>query len=100
MALRRLAFLAVAALVVFGATWAKASRYDLHALPSPHFSASVKIARVLFHNGPGDEPQALIAANSRVPEPDWDGLAPFAEQAEAAGEPPLPSQSLRAPPAL
>src|SRR5271170_7590677 len=68
---RVVAILALAAVVVFGATWAKISRYDARALPSPHFSTSVKIARVLFLNGLGDEPQALIAANEILPGPDW-----------------------------
>jgi hypothetical protein len=98
-ALRALAFVALAGLVLFGATWAKISRYDERALPSPHFSTSVKIVRVLFHDGPCDGPQALIAANARLPEPDWNGLAPFPEAAAASGNPPLPFQALRAPPA-
>lgn len=98
--MRLLFIIALAAVVLLGATWAKASRYDENALPSPHFSASVKIARVLFHNGPGDESQALIAAHAHLPEPDWSGLAPLPAQVESPGNPPLPSQSLRAPPAL
>jgi len=98
-ALRALVFVALAGVVVFGATWAKISRYDERALPSRHFSASVKIVRVLFHDGPGDEPQALVAANARLPEPDWNGLAPIPAAVAASGEPPLPFQTLRAPPA-
>jgi len=92
------AILALVVVVACGATWAKVSRYDQNAFPSPHFSTSVKIARALFHNGLGDEPQALIDAGARLPEPDWDGFAPLPEQLEIAGSTPLPFQALRAPP--
>jgi len=96
---RRAAVLfAVTAVVLYGVTWAKVSRYDLRALPSPHFSASVKIARVLFQTALGDDPQALIKAGASLPEPEWSGLAPVSQQVEMAGAPPLPFQALRAPP--
>lgn len=94
----RWVFVALALAVVFGAAWAKASRYDWNAAPSPHFSASVKIARGLFHSGVGDEAQALIAVNAHVPEPDWSGPAPIPVPVESPGNPPLPYQALRAPP--
>ena len=89
---------ALAAVVLYGVSWAKVSRYDLRALPSPHFSASVKIARVLFQTALGDEPQALIKAGASLPEPEWSVLAPVSQQVEMAGAPPLLFQALRAPP--
>jgi len=88
----------LAALFLIGVTWAKVSRYDLRALPSPHFSSSVKIARVLFQAVPGDEPQALTDAGANLPEPEWNGLAPRPASAAIAGVPPLPFQAFRAPP--
>ena len=97
---RAVAFMALAAVMVFGATWAKVSRYDARAVPSTHFSASVKIARVLFHSGLGDEPQALIDAGASLPEPDWSGFTSLPVQLEITGAPPLPFQALRAPPTL
>jgi hypothetical protein len=99
-AVRLAAFFALAAVVVFGASWAKVSRYDLRAVPSPHFSKSVKVARVLFHSGLGDEPQALIAAGANLPEPDWNGFTPLSPQFEIAGAPPQLFVALRAPPSL
>jgi len=98
--LRVAVFMALAAVIGFGSIWAKASRYDAHAMPSPHFSTSVKLARVLFHNGLGDEPQALISTSLGVPRPDWNGIAVLGVRPLVAGTPPLPFQSLRAPPAL
>jgi len=95
---RALAFLALAAVLVFGATWAKVSHYEARAVPSPHFSASVKIARALFHGGLGDEPQALMEAVAGLPEPDWIGFALPPDSLEMAGAPPVPFQTLRAPP--
>ena len=97
-ALRMLAVLALAGAVLFGASWAKASRYDLRAVPSPHFSTSVKIARVLFLNGLGDEPLALVAENPLLPGPDWSGVAPLPAPVTAIGAAPLPFQRFRAPP--
>jgi len=94
------AFFAMAIVMAYGATWAKVSRYDERALPSPHFSTSVKIARVLFHNSTGDEPQALIAAGAVMPGPEWGGLAPLPAEPAPAGSPPLLFQPLRAPPSL
>jgi hypothetical protein len=88
----------MAAVVLFGATWAKASRYDLRAVPSPHFSKSVKVTRVLFLNWLGDEPVALAATNPRMPEPDWGGLTPLPAPMAATGAAPLLDQRLRAPP--
>ena len=96
---RRLAAVLVLVLVVvFGAIWAKVSRYDEHAFPSPHFSKSTKIARTLFQNGLGDEAQALIDTGAKLPEPDWDGYAPLPDPVEIAGATRLPFQALRAPP--
>lgn len=95
---RLAAYLALTAVVLFGGIWAKLSRYDVHAFPSPHFSTSVKVARALFHNGLGDEPQALIESNASLPEPEWAGFAPLPEQAEIAGAVPPPFQTFRAPP--
>ena len=95
---RASAFLALAAVLVFGATWAKVSHYEARAVPSPHFSASVKIARAIFHSGLDDEPQAQIAAAASLPEPDWNGFALLPDPLEIAGAPPLPSQALRGPP--
>jgi hypothetical protein len=97
-ALLTLAVFALAAVVFLGATWAKASRYDLRAIPSPYFSKSVKIARVLFLNELGDEPLALAAANPRMPGPDWSGIAPLPDPVASIGEAPLPFQRFRAPP--
>ncbi len=74
---RQAASLVALVFVVLGATWAKASRYSEQAFPSPHFSTSVKIAQAPFHNGLGDEPQALISAGAKLPEPDWHGYAWF-----------------------
>lgn len=99
-AFRLAAFFALAVVVVLGASWAKVSRYDLNALPSPHFSTSVKIARVLFHSGPGDEPQAMIAAGASLPEPEWRGFTPLPPQFEVAGTPPQLFLALRAPPSV
>jgi len=95
---RTVAVFALAAVVVCGATWAKVSRYDGRALPSPHFSTSVKIARIFLQNGLGDEPQALVDAGASLPEPDWNGFAPVPDPVAIAGAPPLPFQALRAPP--
>jgi hypothetical protein len=91
---------ALALAVVCGAAWAKASRYDEHALPSPHFSTSVKIARALFYDGPRDEARALMATRAHVPEPDWNGPAPAVVSVESTGNLPLLFQALRAPPFL
>src|SRR5208282_4360518 len=95
---RTSALLLVAAVVLFGATWAKASRYDLRAVPSPHFSKSVKIARVLCLHWLGDETDALAAANSELPEPGWSGIAPLPSPETAAGATSLPFPRFRAPP--
>jgi hypothetical protein len=92
------AFLGLAAVMLWGVTWAKVSRYNGRAVPSCHFSASVKIARVLFFTGMGDEPQALVEAGANLPEPDWSGFASLPEQVEMAGAPPLAFQAFRAPP--
>ena len=99
-ALRILAVLVLAGVVLFGASWAKASRYDLRAVPSPHFSTSVKIARVLFLNGLGDEPLALVAGNPPLPVPDWSGVAPLLAPVTAIGAAPFPFQRFRAPPTI
>jgi len=69
-------------------------------MPSPQFSASVKIVRVLFPTVPVDESQALIAAQAHIPEPDWAGLAPLPASAVLPGNPPLPSRAFRGPPNL
>jgi len=92
--------IALAAALVLGAAWAKASRYSENASPSPHFSASVKIVRGLFHAVPGDDSQALIAAAAQIPEPDWSGLAPVHAPALSPGNPPLPARAFRGPPVL
>jgi len=92
------AVLALALVVVLGAIWAKVSRYERHALPSCHFSKSVKIARGLFHSGLDEEPQALLDSAASLPEPDWAGFAPLPEQVEISGATRLPFQALRAPP--
>jgi len=99
-ALRQAAFISLALVLGVGAAWAKASRYDTHALPSPHFSTSVKVARVLFHNSLGEDAQPIIAANCCLPGPDWSGIAPLPVEPVAAGTPPAAFQSPRAPPAL
>ena len=88
----------MAAALLFGVAWAKASRYNVNAVPSPQFSASVKIARALFHSAPDDDSQALIAASARLPEPDWSGIAPLPFRLEMPGSRSLPFQALRAPP--
>ncbi len=95
---RAVAFISLVVVVIIGASWAKASGYNEQAFPSPHFSTSVKIARALFYSGVGDEPQALIDAGAKLPEPDWDGYAPPPEQFEIAGATRLPFQALRGPP--
>ena len=92
------AVVALTVVLVLGSTWAKTSRYDKQAAPSPHYSTSVKIARVLFQSGLGDEPQALIEAGASLPEPNWNGFVPEPESATIAGAPPVPFQALRAPP--
>ena len=99
-AVRRLLLLGLAMAMLFGATWAKTSRYDETALPSPHFSSSVKIARGLFQGDPGHEAVALIVERENLPRPDWSGLAPLPTQEELPGNPPRRFQALRAPPAL
>jgi len=99
-ALHAPAVFALAATVLFCAAWAKASRYDLRAVPSPYFSKSVKIARILFVNGLSDEPFAMAAANPQLPEPDWNGIAPLPAPVTAIGAPPLPFQRFRAPPTV
>jgi|SRR5271168_1386347 len=90
--------LLLAAMMLFISTWAKASRYDLRAVPSPHFSKSVKMARGLFLNALGDEPVALTAANPQLAEPQCGGAAPAPLRVTADGAAPLPFQRLRAPP--
>jgi len=97
-ACKALPFLTLALVVLLGASWAKASRYDLHAAPSPYFSKSVKIARIFFVNGLGDLPFALSVAKQRLPEPDWSGLAPLPAHFKAPRAAPLPFQRFRAPP--
>lgn len=54
---------------MFGSTWAKASRYDRNALPSRHFSTSVKVARVLFQNYVHANAPAILAVAIAFPEP-------------------------------
>lgn len=97
-ACKTLPFFTLALAMLLGAAWAKASRYDLRAAPSPYFSKSVKIARILFVNGLGELPFALSAASPRLHGPDWSGLAPLPAQFTAHGAAPLPFQRFRAPP--
>ena len=86
--------------LLLGSAWAKASRYNLNAVPSPQFSSSVKIARSLFHCVPDDDCQALIQAATRLPEPDWSSIAPAPPLPELPCNRSLPFQALRAPPSL
>jgi len=97
-ALTTLAALAMVAVVLTGTTWAKASRYDLRAVPSPHFSKSVKMARVPTLEGLGAATDALAAVKSAIPEPEWSGIAPLPAPETASGAIPLPFPRFRAPP--
>jgi len=63
------AFLLLAVSLVFGSTWAKASRYDRNAAPSRHFSTSVKVARVLFQKCVNVDAPAILAVAIAFPEP-------------------------------
>ena len=88
----------MALVLLFGAAWAKASRYDSNAVPSAQFSSSIKIARALFPSTPDDDSQALIMAAACLPEPDWSGIAPVPAALLSPGNPPLPARALRGPP--
>jgi hypothetical protein len=92
------ALLALAAVLLFGVTWAKFSRYNVSSAPSPHFSASVKAARVPVMTSTDNDPQVLLQAGTILPEPDWNGFVPLAGEVETVGAPPLVFQALRAPP--
>jgi len=80
-------FIALALALVFVSTWAKTSRYDLHATPSAHFSTSVKVARVLFlkFNVLSSAPAIPPAAPLQVLEPSERRLTPLAEAVEGHG---------------